>query len=605
MTEHRTPKEGPARTVRGTGPVAPRTPVTPRAARTVPESGGPQTDLLRYLDVATRRIARGMDLDETLRELRRAAVPGFADAIVVHLHDPLPVGDERSAVPVALRLHSIDSAPRTPHAEQPGTPPPKARLLRSNVAEQVRPAASGRLARLLLAGRPAFGDAPGITSAVAELLGSVASGPEELPPGRRLIIAPLHGRRHVMGTVVLLRRSDRAAFTGDDLLVASQLATHTALGIQKAVMYGHEASVADTLQHAMLPSSLPEPTGVRLASRYLPASKTAQVGGDWYDAIPLPGNRVALVVGDVMGHSMTSAAIMGQLRTIVQTLAGLDLPPDEVLHHLDEQAQRLGSDHIATCLYAIYDPISHRLLMANAGHPPAVLLHPDGHGEVLRVPPGAPIGVGGIAFESVEMPAPPGATLLLYTDGLVETRGTDVGTGVETLRAHLQTVGRGLAPLPLAALSNQVLDPWAPGPRHDDIARLTARFEGFPPDSVGYWHLAPHPLTAGQARRLTRRALGRWGLEALLESTELMVSEVVTNAVRYASRPISLRLLRTDVLRCEVTDDSPQVPRMREAEPGDEGGRGLFLVNELAHRWGATRLSTGKVVWFEQQIPRK
>ncbi len=593
MTEYPSPREGPAGTARrgpsasGPAPVVPlgRTPVR-------------QLDRLQYLDVATRRIARGMDLDETLRELRWAAVPTFADAIVIHLHDPLPVGDEKSAAPVVLQLHSIDRAPEArtallmPHAEY------------ENVAERVQPALTGRLAKLLLAGRPAFGDTPDIHPAVAELLGPAASARGTLPPGRRLIIAPLHGRHHVMGTVVLLRRPGRAAFTADDLLVASQLATHTAIGVQKAVMYGHEASVADTLQHTMLPSSLPEPTGIRLASRYLPASKTAQVGGDWYDAIPLPGSRVALIVGDVMGHSMTSAAIMGQLRTIVQTLAGLDLPPHEVLHHLDEQAQRLGSDHIATCLYAIYDPISHRLLMANAGHPPAVLLRPNGHAEVLHVPPGAPIGVGGVVFESVEMPAPTGTTLVLYTDGLVESRDTDVGTGVEALRTHLRSTPHRHRHASLERLCDRILTVLAPGPRDDDIALLTARFEGFPPDSVGYWHLDPHPLTAGQARRLTRRVLHRWGLDALLDTTELMVSEVVTNAVRYASRPISLRLLRTDVLRCEVTDDSPQVPRMRQASPGDEGGRGLFLVDRLAQRWGATRLSTGKVVWFEQQIPK-
>ncbi|MEU9286120.1 ATP-binding SpoIIE family protein phosphatase [Streptomyces sp. NPDC048275] len=545
-----------------------------------------------------------MDLDETLRELRRAAVPAFADAIFIHLRDPLPVGDEKSAAPVVLQLHSIDRAPATPDAEHSWRPAPKILPPPSGVAECVCPTVTGRLAQLLLTEGPAFGDVPGIAPAVAELLGPVASAPGTLPPGRRLIIAPLHGRHHAMGIVVLLRRPERAAFTGDDLLVASQLATHTALGVQKAVMYGHEAAVADTLQRTMLPSSLPEPTGVRLASRYLPASKTARVGGDWYDAIPLPGNRIALIVGDVMGHSMASAAIMGQLRTIVQTLAGLDLPPDEVLHHLDEQAQRLGGDHMATCLYAIYDPISRRLLLANAGHPPAILLHPDGRAEVLHVPPGAPIGVGGVVFESVEMPAPTGATLLLYTDGLVESHETDVGTGVAALRTHLQGAAHRLATSSLEPLCDQVLDTLGPGVRDDDIALLIVRFEGFPADSVGYWFLAPHPLTAGQARRLTRRTLRRWGLESLLDSTELMVGEIVTNAVRYASRPITLRLLRSDVLRCEVTDDSPQVPRMRHAEPGDEGGRGLFLVDQLAWRWGATRLSTGKVVWFEQQIPR-
>jgi serine phosphatase RsbU (regulator of sigma subunit)/anti-sigma regulatory factor (Ser/Thr protein kinase) len=592
------PERGPLAPARDTGRTASRaeSPEVEHSRDAATHDARPQTDRLRYLDVATRQIARGMDLDETLLELRRAAVPAFADAIVIHLHDPLPVGDEQPATPVALKLHSIDIAPEARDADWSRMPLLGSLLTCPDVAE---------LTELLRVGRPTFGDAPGIAPALAELLGPMASDPGTLPPGRRLIIAPLHGRHRVLGTVVLLRRPDRPAFTGDDLLVASQLATHTALGVQKAVMYGHEASVTDTLQRTMLPSSLPEPTGVQLASRYLPASETAQVGGDWYDAIPLPGNRVALIVGDVMGHSMTSAAIMGQLRTIVQTLAGLDLPPDEVLHHLDEQAQRLGSEHIATCLYAVYDPISHRLLVANAGHPPAVLLHPDGRGEVLHVPPGAPIGVGGVAFESVEMPAPTGATLLLYTDGLVESRGTDVWTGIESLRGRLQTAAQRLVSAPLELLCDQVLDALGPGDRDDDIALLTARFDGFPPDSVAYWFLEPHPLTAGRARRLTRRALHRWGLDSMLDSTELLVSEVVTNAVRFASRPVALRLLRTDVLRCEVADDSPQVPRMRHAEPGDEGGRGLFLVDQLARRWGARRLSTGKVVWFEQQIPEE
>jgi serine phosphatase RsbU (regulator of sigma subunit)/anti-sigma regulatory factor (Ser/Thr protein kinase) len=447
-----------------------------------------------------------------------------------------------------------------------------------------------------------FGDTPGIGAVAEALLAPLAEESATAPAGRRLIIAPLCGRHRVLGAIVLLRGPDRPCFTADDLLVASQLATHTALGLDKAVLYGREASAADALQRAMLPSSLPEPTGVRLASRYLPCTETARVGGDWYDAIPLPGNRVALVVGDVMGHSMTSAAIMGQLRTTVQTLAGLDLPPEEVLHHLDEQAQRLGSEHMATCLYAIYDPVSHRLLVANAGHPPPVLLHPDGRTEVLWIPAGAPIGVGGVAFEAVELSAPVGATLLLYTDGLVESRERDVWTGVELLCARLHAAAATLTAPPLEYLCDQVLGALGPGARDDDIALLAARFDGIPSHDVAYWFLEPRPQTAERARRLTRRTLRRWGLESMLESTELMVSEVVTNAVRYASRPITLRLLRTDVLRCEVGDDSPKVPRVRHARPSDEGGRGLFLVDRLAGHWGAIRLSTGKVVWFEQQI---
>lgn len=566
-----------------------------------PGAAGPQTDRLRYLDAATRQIAHGMNLDETLRELCRAAVPAFADVALVHLYAPLPVADDpadSSGVHV-LRLHSADRAP-PPGALGSGPAPSDADPVQA--AQVVHLAATGPLARLLRAGRPVFGDLPGIRSVVAELLG-VANTPGALPPGRRLILAPLHGRRHAIGSIVLVRGPGRADFTGDDLLVASQLATHTAVGIHKAALYAREASAADTLQRTMLPPSLPEPAGVLLASRYLPSSRTAQVGGDWYDAIPLPGNRVALVIGDVMGHSLTSAAIMGQLRTVVQTLAGLDLPPDEVLHHLDEQAERLGSEHTATCLYAMYDPVLHRLLVSNAGHLPPVLLHPDGRTEVLPVPPGAPIGVGGGGFESTELHAPPGATLLLYTDGLVESRDSDVLTGVDRLRARLREAASGLGPPTLEELCDASLGTLGAGVRDDDIALLAARLEGIPPETVAYWYMAPRPQTARQARRLTRRTLRDWGLDSLVESAELMVSEIVANAVRFASRPITLRLLRTDVLRCEVGDDSPLVPRMRHARPHDEGGRGLFLVDQLAQRWGATRVSTGKLVWFEQSLP--
>ncbi|GAA4058688.1 SpoIIE family protein phosphatase [Streptomyces shaanxiensis] len=592
------------------GAAAPSRAATPRpasgASAARPRSEGPdvaepQTDRLRYLDAATRQIARGMNLDETLHELCRAAVPAFADAAFVHLYAPLPVGDETDTAPGVLRLHTTDRAPPRRPATSDSEPPSPA-TGPARAADLVRPSATGRLTELLRAGRPAFANTPHTESAVAELL-ETGTAPPAVPPGRRLIVAPLHGRNHVMGSVVLLREPDRPDFTEDDLLVASQLATHTALGIDKAVLYAHEASVADALQRAMLPPSLPEPPGVLLASRYLPSSRTAQVGGDWYDAIPLPGNRVALVIGDVMGHSMTSAAIMGQLRTIVQTLAGLDLPPDEILHHLDEQAERLGSEHTATCLYAMYDPVLHRLLVSNAGHLPPVLLHPDGGTEVVRVPPGAPIGVGGGGFESTEMHAPAGATLLLYTDGLVESRDSDVLTGVERLRARLQETASRSTPPSLDLLCDQALGTLGSGDRDDDVALLAARFQGLLPETVAYWYLAPRPQTARQARRLTRRTLHDWGLDALAESTELLVSEVVANAVRFASRPIVLRLLRTDVLRCEVEDDSPIVPRMRHARLSDEGGRGLFLVDQLARRWGVTRVSTGKVVWFEQVMP--
>lgn len=567
-------------------------------------------DRLRFVGAATRRIARGIDLDEIVLGLCRATVPTFSDAILVYLRDPLPVGDERPVAPFVLRLRRTDRLRLTDEDTENGGGIPLriadgARLPILDPQSDVMPAAElcqvqagGALSEVLRGVRPVFGDSAAARAALPELLGADRT----VPTGHRAILAPLRGRRRVIGAAVFLRRPDRAAFEPNDLLVAAQLATHTALGIDKAVLYGREAYIADELQRTMLPENLPQPTGVRLASRYLPAAETARVGGDWYDAIPLPGSRVALVVGDVMGHSMTSAAIMGQLRTTAQTLAGLDLPPQEVLHHLDEQAQRLGTDRMATCLYAVYDPVSHRITIANAGHPPPILLHLGGRAEVLRVPPGAPIGVGGVDFEAVELDAPAGATLLLYTDGLVESRLRDVWTGIEQLRERLaataQLTGPDHSP-PLEALCDDVLDVLGPGDRDDDIALLAARFDGIAPSDVAYWFLEPEDAAPGRARRLARRALARWDLEELSDSVELLISEVVTNAVRYAERPVTLRLLRTDVLRCEVGDDSPQLPRQRRARDTDEGGRGLFLVNRLARRWGATRLSTGKVVWFE------
>lgn len=585
-----------------------------RTGRPRPPGAGPVAmrrdgDRLRFVGAATRRIARGIDLDEIVMGLCRATVPTFSDAILVYLRDPLPVGDERPTGPLVLRLRRTDRLRSLEEgADEPDTDGGAPSSLQTvpgsdftgitATAElcEVRP--GGALAEVLRGVRPVFADSAAAQAALPELLGEGRT----VPAGQRAILAPLRGRRRVIGAAVFLRRPDRPAFEVDDLLVAAQLATHSALGIDKAVLYGREAYIADELQRTMLPETLPRPTGVRLASRYLPAAETARVGGDWYDAIPLPGSRVALVVGDVMGHSMTSAAIMGQLRTTAQTLAGLDLPPQEVLHHLDEQAQRLGSDRMATCLYAVYDPVSHRITIANAGHPPPVLLHLGGRAEVLRVPPGAPIGVGGVDFEAVELDAPAGATLLLYTDGLVESRLRDVWTGIEQLRERLAATAQLTGPdhpPPLEALCDEVLDMLGPGDRDDDIALLAARFDGIAPSDVAYWFLEPENATPSRARRLARSALARWGLEDMTDAVELLVSEVVTNAVRYASRPITLRLLRTDVLRCEVGDDVPQLPRLRQARATDEGGRGLYLVNKMARRWGATRLSTGKVVWFE------
>ncbi|MFX4294952.1 ATP-binding SpoIIE family protein phosphatase [Streptomyces bohaiensis] len=596
-TETAAPPGPPEGTGTAEGRGAPHDPAGAVPDLRVPAAGIGHAERLRFVGSATRRIARGIDLDETILGLCRATVPTFADAILVYLREPLPVGEEQPVTPYVLRLRRTDRVPEALAGRSSGAGPVP---LLADAATRVEHAPAGPLAETLRNVRPVLADSDTARDALHELTGA-----EKLPDGDRVVLAPLRGHRRVNGIAVFVRRPDTVAYTSDDLQVAAQLATHTALGVDKAVLYNREASIADELQRTMLPDRLPHHTGVRLAHRYTAAAESARVGGDWYDAIPLPGSRMALVVGDVMGHSTTSAAIMGQLRTTVQTLAGLDLPPEEVLRHLDEQAQRLGEDRMATCLYAVYDPVAHTLTAASAGHPPPVLLHVDGTTELVDLPPNAPIGVGGVDFETCTVSAPAGSTLVLYTDGLVESRSRDVSTGVDQLRALLTETARLTRPgaaAPLEALCDEILDIAGPGDRDDDVALLAAQFEGVAPEDVVLLRMPPRADSVRLARRQVRDSLTRWGLEDLLDSVELLVSEVVTNAVRYAERPVTLRLLRTDALRCEVGDDVPQLPRLRQAGPADEGGRGLVLVQRLARRWGATRLGTGKLVWFEMTV---
>ncbi|MFF8773767.1 SpoIIE family protein phosphatase [Kitasatospora sp. NPDC015120] len=587
---------------------------TPRRPSSPPER---VPERLAYLDSATRRINSALDLAATLRNVGRVLVPALADAAVVHLRDPLPNVEREPGFPEHLRIHHSQGT----RLGRRGRPAGDDRRDRYGSRYGARSTADpgpatpvtrgGALAHTLLSRRPAepvvLGAAGNSGSArTTELLRELygARGLARLSPGTSVLALPLRGRKTVLGLLVLIRRprakSGRPGFDATDTATAAHLATQAGLAVDTALRYAREWEIANELQRSMLPLRLPQPHGVRLAQRYLPGERGAQVGGDWYDAVPLPGNRVALIVGDVMGHSLTSAAIMGQLRTSAQTLAALDLPPHEVLYHLDEQAQRLGREqHLATCVYAVYDPIANRVVLANAGHVPPVLVQPDGTAELLDLEAGAPIGVGGVDFSSVELPAPPGSALLLFTDGLVETRNRPLSDGLELLRARLAGAQRH-APEHLCQEALRILPP---GDRGDDIALLAACFDGIPAGDVAHWYLQPRNETPGRARRLAAHTLRRWGLEELSEATELMVSELVTNAVQHATRPVTLSLVRTTRLRCEVGDDSPLLPRPRRTGPEDERGRGLQIVARCAERWGATRLGTGKVVWFEQRLP--
>lgn len=308
--------------------------------------------------------------------------------------------------------------------------------------------------------------------------------------GRSMLVVPLKARNVVLGFMILLRHPERAEFNDMDKVTGAELAARAGLVLDNARMYTYQESVAETLQDSMLPHIPPHRTGCDIATRYLPGTLLGRVGGDWFDSVKLPGARTALVVGDVMGHGLNSAAMMGQLRTAVQTMAALDLPPAQLLRNLDDLAQRLGDGYLATCLYAVYDPIAGVLHLANAGHIPPVLVRAgDGRSELLELPTGAPIGVGGVPFESVAVPVEPGDRLVMCTDGLVEMRGEDIGVGLATLcasAAHPAASMDDACDTIIRALNTR-------GGRKDDVALLMARLNGIAPEDVAEWRFRPSP----------------------------------------------------------------------------------------------------------------
>ncbi|CAM5585419.1 ATP-binding SpoIIE family protein phosphatase [Streptomyces narbonensis] len=424
------------------------------------------------------------------------------------------------------------------------------------------------------------------------------------------------------------RRLDDAERT---LLLA--LSGLIAQALERARLHDADRDRATELQRGLLPRDLPALPTLTAAARYLPAGEAMDVGGDWYDVLPLSSGRVALVIGDVMGHGLTEAATMGRLRTAVRTLADLELAPDDLLVHLNDLVADLGEDLYATCLYVVYDPTDASCVLASAGHPPPVLVDPSGTARFVELEPNSPLGVAEPPFETKRVHVPDGSLLVLYTDGLAETATRPMSRGMDLLKATLDealahenpgaapatdrtdpTTNHGVPatnradPVPdllLDRICDRLTAALLPSPSGttDDAALLVARPRSFRASDMASWTLPENPRAAGQARVLIREQLTLWQLEDLLMATELIVSELVTNAVRYGRGPIRLRLLRSDSLVCEVADGSLTTPHVRRAAETDEGGRGLQLVTALAHRWGARYGTAGKYVWTEQQLP--
>ncbi|WP_285915524.1 SpoIIE family protein phosphatase [Actinomadura opuntiae] len=555
---------------------------------------------LALVNEASTAIGSTLDVTRTARELVEVVLPRLADVAVVDLLDSVMAGDEPLPGPVpatvVMRRAAHGSADaRVPSAVRPG-----------DIDHYPE---SSPLVRALTGGEPVLtglGD-PGFLSAISH-------NPERaetvVEHGLHSVLAvPIRARGITLGVATFLRGRDREPFAPDDVLLAEELTARAAVCLDNARRYTRERATALALQRSLLPQRFPEQSAVEVAGRYLPAGAQAGVGGDWFDVIPLSGSRVALVVGDVVGHGVHASAAMGRLRTAVRTLADIDLPPDELLTHLDDLVGRLatetdgtgpGEQHPdlgATCLYAVYDPVSRLCSIARAGHCPPVLVTPDGSADFVDVPAGPPLGLGGLPFESAEMELPVGSTLALFTDGLVEERDRDIDVGLQRLRRALTRT----SPSPEAACEH-VLGSVLPERPVDDAALLVARTRELKPDQVATWDLPSDPAVVADVRRHVTEQLAAWGLDEAAFVTELVASELVTNAIRHAEGPIRLRLIRDRTLVCEVSDGSETAPHLRRARVFDEGGRGLLLVAQLTQSWGTRQTARGKTIWAEQPL---
>ncbi|MEV6124924.1 SpoIIE family protein phosphatase [Streptomyces sp. NPDC052077] len=553
---------------------------------------------LSALNEAARTLGTTLDVGRTADELIDALVPRFAGAAVVDLLDWVLGVDDRAERTAPEREHPLRRMAHGTAGSAAGLIVPLGRS--GHYPPGTPPARALREGRAVLAGP---GD-PGVGRWLRE------SGTGAPPDRVRSVLAvPLRARGTILGVVVLVAGGPQDPYDQDDTALAEELASRAAVCVDNARRFARERATALALQHSLLPRGLPGQAAVEVAHRYLPSVSAAGIGGDWFDVIPLSGSRVALVVGDVVGHGIPSSATMGRLCTAVRTLADVDLPPDELLTHLDDLVTHLAAsdgseDGVegvaetgATCLYAVYDPVSRRLALAAAGHPPPAVVLPDGTCRFLPVTAGPPLGVGGQPFEAAEVELPEGSVVALYTDGLIEGRDRDPAGAAEALRRALSAPEE-----PLDALCDRVLERVMPKERVDDVALLLARTRALGPDRVATWDVPADPASVAGIRSSVIERLGQWGLEEEAFVTELVVSELVTNAIRYGEPPIQLRLIRDRALICEVSDASSTSPHLRRAQAFDEGGRGLLLVAQLTRRWGSRQTADGKTIWAEQPL---
>ncbi|MFF8691939.1 SpoIIE family protein phosphatase [Streptomyces sp. NPDC015144] len=588
---------------------------------------------LAILHRATAAVGRSLSVAGTGEELADVLVPELADLAVVEIAEAVFTGEEpapgedgllpllRTAVAGALPAGAPSAGPLPEDRESLGVPAD--------------------------AGASMVDAAPATDDGAA-----VRADPRCAPVVNRSpasMTVPLRARGSFLGRVTVRNGAGRPAYALADLDLLNEIAGRAALALDNARRYTREHRAAVGLQRSLLPPAQAETVAVTTSGFYLPADTATGVGGDWFDVIPLSSARVALVAGDVVGHGLGATATMGRLRTAVRTLADLDLEPDELMVHLDDLVSQLrdepgdgtvgeddgeagaggasgpdagaarsapftrtdesraefghrAADPVgATCLYAVYDPVSRRCAMVSAGHPPPAVAAPDGTVSYVPLNPGPPLGVNGLPFETTEIELEPGSLLALYTDGLIEGRDSDVDAGMAELRDRLARPGAATAPL--RELGREIIAARPPHQLADDVTLLLARTHAVPAGNTAAWPVEADPVAVARVRQDAARQLRAWGLEELVFTTELVLSELVTNAIRHAGGPVEVRLIRAKQLTCEVSDPSATQPRMRRALLTDEGGRGLYLVAQLTTRWGSRYTRRGKTIWAEQPIP--
>jgi serine phosphatase RsbU (regulator of sigma subunit)/anti-sigma regulatory factor (Ser/Thr protein kinase) len=449
--------------------------------------------------------------------------------------------------------------------------------------------------------------------------------------GAQLVSVPLTVRAMTFGTLTVVR-PEGPAFTGDEVRYLAELGRRAALTLDNARLYESERLVALELQRSLLPARLPRIAELDVAGRYLAGAAGSEVGGDWYDVIPLPGRRVAVAVGDVMGRGVHAAAVMGQLRAALRSYAVEGLEPQELLEHLAAFTEVLEGDHLVTCLVGVHDAAAGTVTFASAGHLPPLRLAADGEVGYVDVRPGLPLGVASSlrhgngsdaeagAYPELTAKLTPGSTLLMYTDGLVEDRDVPVAAGMDRLAAAFA----GSVPASAEEACAEALRAMGRDTSHDDDTAVLALratdlgegsdgLLGLPgtadPVEVVRVDLPANPHAPSMARRTVTATLTAAGLDEYVDTATLLASELVTNALTHGGGPEEL-LVEIDAggISVAVRDASPQPPREDQSEgPGAvrvvegglaENGRGLLLVAMLADSWGWRPEAGGKLVWF-------